>query len=866
MSLESGAKAGPYLIVAPLGAGGMGEVYRARDTRLDREVAIKVLAAGFSNDAERLRRFEQEARATGALNHPNVLAIYDIGTHDNAPYIVSELLEGKTLRDRLSDSTIPVRKAVEYGVQIARGLAAAHEKGIVHRDLKPENVFVTNEGRIKILDFGLAKLTETSAVAPDARTLASATDPGVVLGTVGYMSPEQVRGKGVDHRSDIFNLGAILYEMLSGKRAFQAESGVETMNAILKDDPPDLASNTTNLSPALNRLIRRCLEKNPDERFRSAHDVAFTLDALSDSSIAIAPNAPPKETVGKRRPVVAGLVALVLLAAAFFIGRRSGPASDSRNGVSSTTFKQLTFRRGTVRSARFSPDGKTIIYGAAWDGEPLRIFLTRLETPESTRLPMPDADILSISSAGELAVSLGRKFNVWTSSGTLARAPLVGGSSREILEGVSAADWSTDGKEMAIVRRVDGHDRIEYPVGKVLSETIGYFSHLRISPKGDRIAFLDHPYYGDNRGTVAVVDLTGKKTTLSPEMPGVEGLAWKPDALEVWYTGDSATGTTGRTSLYSADLAGNQRLILGAPVDLTLYDVFPGGRALLTAGKIGSEVFGSGPGETKERNLGALSFTNVSDISRNGELIALTDSSTSGLNYDVYIRRTDGSAPVRIGEGVSWGFSPDGRFVIATTFTPPSISILPTGAGEPKRFTTELSQYQAAQFLSDDRIVIVGNATGRPVRTYSMNLKDGKLQPITPEGVPSRLSATGFGIAILVAPDGNQIILPEGDALVRYSISGEKNGPVPGAGPGDLPLRWAEDGKRIFVGVTSTSGLRIFSLDLSTGRRQFFREIGPADPAGIIGGVNGVITPDGKAYAYNALRLMSDLYLVEGLR
>jgi hypothetical protein len=351
MSLKSGAKLGPYEIVSAVGAGGMGEVYRAKDARLDRYVAIKVLPSSVASDPERLRRFEQEARATGVLNHPNILAIYDIGTHESAPYLVSELLEGQTLRERLTESALPVRKAIEYGVQIARGLAAAHEKGIVHRDLKPENLFITNAGQIKILDFGLAKLIEPAGSASDIQTAGSGTDPGIVLGTVGYMSPEQVRGKVVDQRSDIFNFGAILYEMISGVHAFHADSGVEIMNAILKEDPPDLAGRASNVSPALSRLIRRCLEKNSDERFRSAQDVAFALEAMSESSTSAGMAAMPEARHGAARSVIAAIVAVILLGAAFFVGRRTAPADESP-GFMAPTFKRLAFRRGIDRTAR----------------------------------------------------------------------------------------------------------------------------------------------------------------------------------------------------------------------------------------------------------------------------------------------------------------------------------------------------------------------------------------------------------------------------------------------------------------------------------------------------------------------------------
>src|SRR6267154_862953 len=298
MTLTSGTKLGPYEVVAPAGAGGMGEVYRARDTRLNRDVAVKILPAAFSRDPERMRRFQQEAQAVAALNHPSILAIHDFGEHDRSPYIVVEFLEGETLRQRLGAGALPVRKASEYAEQIARGIAAAHEKGIVHRDLKPENIFVTRDGRVKILDFGLAKLVrQEGALAADAATLASQTEPGVVMGTIGYMSPEQVKGLAADYRSDLFSFGAILYEMLSGKRAFHGDSYVETMSAILKQDPPELAETNRTVPPVLERIVRNCLEKNPEERFQSARDVAFALGALSDSSGATT----GAVTVGARR-------------------------------------------------------------------------------------------------------------------------------------------------------------------------------------------------------------------------------------------------------------------------------------------------------------------------------------------------------------------------------------------------------------------------------------------------------------------------------------------------------------------------------------------------------------------------------------
>ncbi len=320
MTLLPGTLLGPYELISQIGAGGMGEVYRARDPRLGREVAIKVLAKSFARDPDRLRRFEQEARSTGALNHPNILAIHDLGTHEGAPYLVTELLEGETLKDRLRTAPIPQRKAIEFALQTASGLAAAHDKGIIHRDLKPDNLFVTREGRVKILDFGLAKLLGPEGNPADptsAMTSAGHTVPGVVLGTVGYMSPEQVRGLPVDQRSDIFSFGTILFEMLAGQRAFERDSAVETMNAILKEDPPEVDSARVLLPPGLERIVARCLEKQPEDRFRSAHDLAFALEALSGVSSMTSPT--------EILPIPEGL-------AAGRGARGSGPHSAVRDG------------------------------------------------------------------------------------------------------------------------------------------------------------------------------------------------------------------------------------------------------------------------------------------------------------------------------------------------------------------------------------------------------------------------------------------------------------------------------------------------------------------------------------------------------
>ena len=416
MTLLAGTKLGRYEIRSQLGAGGMGEVYCAFDPNLNREVAIKVLPVAYSEDKDRLARFEQEAQAAGTLNHPNILTIHHIESHDGAPYIVSELLEGETLRERMSGAALPQRKAIDYALQTVHGLAAAHEKGIVHRDLKPDNLFITKDGRVKILDFGLAKLlaVDSSQSQTEVPTRRVDTEPGVVMGTIGYMSPEQLRGKTADHRSDIFSFGAILYEMLSGRRAFRGESTADTLSAILREDPPELSETNKNINPALERVVNHCLEKNPEERFHSARDLAFAIEALSASggssssaaTILAALPAPRKN----RRELLAWAVAGVLLIStaflAWFYFRRA--PTDARPVQFVIAMPENT---NEVSDPVISPDGQTVAFIATPEGK--RFLYTRgMGSLEAQRLAgtedafspfwSPDSDYIAFFSTNKL--------------------------------------------------------------------------------------------------------------------------------------------------------------------------------------------------------------------------------------------------------------------------------------------------------------------------------------------------------------------------------------------------------------------------------------------------------------------------------
>jgi serine/threonine protein kinase len=861
MNIASGTLLGRYEIRSFIGAGGMGEVYRAHDSALGRDVAVKVIPRELSLDPSRLKRFEQEARATSALNHPNILVIFDLGTFEGSTYVVSELLEGQTLRERLLEGVLSPRKAIEYAAQIARGLAAAHEKGIIHRDLKPENIFITTDGHVKILDFGLAKLLDP--VVPDedsseAQTKRISTHPGAILGSVGYMAPEQVRGRPADQRSDIFTFGAILYEMVTGDRAFRGDSSVEAMNAILKEEPPPLQTSDRGIPPALERLITHCLEKQPQDRFQSARDLAFGLESLTShsgfySSISMVPTGPVQRLDRHWLTWAAlGLVATGLLTLFFFLGRNSA-------SVPLPSFTQLTFRRGAVYTARFTSDGKGIFFSASWDGNPVDVSFMRSESPVVQTLGSPNTQMLSISRTGEMAVLLNSKYLFhFVNQGTLARMSLAGGNAREMLENVQEADWSPDGNALAVVRFDKTHNYLEYPIGKRLYQTDGYISHPRVSPKGDQVAFLDHPVHGDSRGTVTVIDSNGQPKKLTEEWTDENGLAWSPGGDEVWFT---ASRTGEAQALYAVTLSGKQRVLLRSPISLKLLDLSANGEVLLTGNHESTPVTGLAPGQTTERDLSWLSAMRITDLSSDGASFIFTESGQgSGTNYAVYLRKTDGSPAVRLGDGHGHGRSPDGKWVISILSNPAQIVLLPTGAGEARhleRFGIEQYGYGAAWLPSGKGIVFIGKEKGRPMRTYVQDLDGGQPRAVTPEGV------TGY----LLSPDGKLLLGRDtSEKKALYPLEGGEPRTVPGLEDEDRVIRWADTTDSVFIYRDRERPIRIYKLNLSTGRKELAREILPGDSAGLLGTVTVLLTPDGKGYVYAFTRRLSDLYLVKGLR
>ena len=865
MSLSAGTRLGPYEVVSAIGAGGMGEVYRANDPRLGREVAIKVLPATFSKDPDRLKRFESEARAAGVLNHPGITAVYDFGMEDGSPYIVTELLEGETLRSRLSTGSIPLRKALDYAVQIARGLAAAHEKGIVHRDLKPENLFLTRDGRVKILDFGLAKLKvdDDKGTQTDLRTI-SGTEPGVVLGTMGYMSPEQVRGKPADRRSDIFAFGAILYEMLSGQRAFRGDTAADTITAILTKEPPDLSQTHKEIHPGLDRIVRHCLEKNPEERFESARDVAFDLEALSTVSTptgAIPASLAAEAAAPKRRgwvvpAVAAAAIALAAGAAAGFrLGKKAG-------FVPPPSYQQLTFRRGELYASRFAPDGQTVIYAAAWDGKPVEIFATRTDRPESRVFGLAGAEVASISKAGEMLVLLDRHMEEpFIRAGTLAQVSVSGGvAPRAILDGVEWADWGPDGASYALVREINSRKQLEYPAGKVLYQTTGWISHPRVSPKGDLVAFVDHPIRRDDGGSVMVVDGGGKRRTLAGIFSSLEGLAWAPNG-EIWFTG---TRTGGNRAIHSVTLTGRERLLARVTESLTMQDIASDGRTLVSHDVIRIGVLGKAAGETTERDLSWLDWSAAFDLSKDGKTLLFNETGEgSGPAYSCFIRGTDGSPPVRLGDGSATSLSPDGHWVTASTSRadPPQLYVYPTGAGEKKLLPTgKLNVETSADWLPDGKTILFTAAEpGHGVRVFVIGANGGAPRALTPEGyrlVPRSPTPDGKAM-IVIGPDRRRYLFP---------VSGGEPQPINGLADDETPIGWSADGRYLYVYRRRDVPVKVSKLDVTTGKRELWKELSPRDGAGIQDIAPVIPTPDGTAYVYGYSRTLSDMYVAEGLK
>jgi len=893
--LKVGQSLGHYEIASVLGVGGMGEVYQAHDSRLGRQVALKLLPAIFTVDAERVRRFEQEARAASALNHPNIVTIHEIGREGDAQFIVTEFVNGETLRQRMAETRTTPRLALDVAIQVAAALEAAHAAGIVHRDIKPENIMLRRDGYVKVLDFGLAKLTESQTLDPAALAAAKVqTKSGLVIGTVTYMSPEQARGLDVDVRSDIFSLGIVIYEMLAGCVPFDGKTPSDIIVSILEREPQPLSHYAPDAPIELEWMVKKALAKDREDRYQTIKELQIDLRRLKQELElqkkldGLAPARVPDSSranqtadatarisqansdlnvrragifPGKRMLFLAGATVALLLFASFYAGmKRASPTSQP-------SFRQLTFRRGAITGARLSPDGATLIYSAAFDGKPVELFTSHLESPESSSLKL-QANIESISSTGEMAVLLNCEVDMFgCHNGTLARVPLVGGTPREVMENVYQAEWGADGQELAIVRANDeGQYQLEYPIGTVLYKAAGRINTMRVSPKGDLVAFVDQPILGNDSGSIKVLDRTGRTTTLSSGWKSLGGLAWSTSGEEVWFS----AGKNRLNALFAVTLSGRERLVFQAPGNVGLRDISRNGKVLLQRGVPRSRIVGAGSDSESERDLAWFDYSVSADISADGRNLLFYEAGMAlGGGSFVYMRKMDGSSdPAKLGEGKALALSPDGKWALAVQeSSQPQLVLLPTGPGKPRFLPRgNLIEYHSASWFPDgQRVLFSALEPERGLRSYVQDIASGQPQALTQE----------MTIGLLVSPDGKHLLTwapdsksPDGQFYVSL-LDGTQGFSIPGLEMGEVPIQWSADGRALYVRGAGEFTTSIFRIDLTNGHRELRKEIVP-DRVGFVtfeaepGGIQ--ITPDGKSYVYTYWTALRDLFIAEGLK
>jgi eukaryotic-like serine/threonine-protein kinase len=873
--LSVGMKLGPYEVVAPVGAGGMGEVYLARDTRLGRDVAVKVLPARFSNAAEFRERFEREARAISALNHSRICTLYDVGHQDGVDYLVMEYLEGETLAERLKRGALPLKETLRVGMEVCEALDVAHRAGIVHRDLKPANIMLTKSG-VKLMDFGLAKAsaarggTGSGGNAPllsAAETISGPspmtplTGAGQVVGTIQYMSPEQIEGKEADARSDIFALGAVLYEMATGKRPFEGKSQISVASAILEKEPQPIRTWQPLTPTAFERVVSTCLQKNPEERFQSAWDVRLELKWIAENPVA---QVKASEGAGAAKlwtralpwALVGILLAACCVAAWLFLRRE--------NTAALLHYQQVTFDRGFVYAARFARDGSSVLYSATWEGQPLQIYSTEPGSPESRALNLAHSSLYSVSDR-DLLISEGCQDRyIGNCQGTLAQVPISGGSPREIANDVVTADWSPDGSELALVRHTQGKYVLEYPRGKVIYETYKPMVWLRVAPDGKMLAVMESYEEWGDAGLVRVLDTSGKELTHSALYVSIEGMAWAPSGKEVWFGGTIENGWA--DAIYALRMNGKTHMVMRFPGELRLHDIAKDGRMLLSKESWRSDVMYGHTGEKGERKLPWLDYAGLRDMSEDGKWVSFADWGTAaGAEGLGFVRKTDGSPAVKLGRWDYPVISPDGKWVLASQADVSanwnsSVGVLPTGPGEVRKIGMKgIQQLQSLGWMPDGKAFYYAGEDGKGFRMYVHDLEGGATRAVTPVITVRSL----YFETHLVSPDGKWIFARDTSGKPRlYPLDGGATRDVAGLEPTDVWIRWDASGREAYVYKDEKTSATVYRLDVNSGKREEVGKLAPADVAGVTSISNVAYTADGKTYAYSEMEELSELFVV----
>jgi len=870
MIFSPGVSFGGYKILAPLGSGGMGEVYRARDTRLGRDVALKVLREEDAEDTELRIRFEQEARAASALNHPNIVVVYEAG---EAPvpgrarplhYLAMELIDGKPLDDSLEGEPMPLRRFLDLATQLTDGLARAHESGIVHRDLKPSNIFITSEGRVKILDFGLATLRAVSAADTQSSTTLEGrlTSPGVAVGTLGYMSPEQARGETPAAASDQFSLGCLFYEMLTGRRAFGGSSAAETFSAILRDDPIPVDEINPAVPAPLRWIVERCLSKDPRGRYVSTRDLARDLQTLKDHSAAISLRtltaAAPVEPRRRVLPLAAIAVLAVALGAggALLLSRRFGATVQPE-------FRRITFRRGVVSRALFAPNG-SILYTASWEGEPARSYLALPESSGIDRLLESDVQFpLAFSEDGsQVLVLVGVSRLSVTESGTLAWWPALGGRPRRILDDAGWADFAPKGRFLVVVRDL-GADRVlelrsaEGALQRTLFRTSGSIWFARVSPDEKQVAFMHYPFRLDSTGEVqvAAIDGSGSKP-VTQRFEQCQGLDWDAKTGEIWFTASIGTANASST-LWTIELSGKPRSRYVLPDFFRLQSVSAGGDHFLLTSERERVNLTVRRGRENPRDFSWLGWTLARDISPDGKTVLFYDQGPTEKTSGIWIRTLAGGDAIRLGEGYPGKFSPDGRWVVGVTrplFGPPELVLIPVEAGRTRRLSLGGSHVSAPSYAGPSTLLFVRTEKGA-----------SEVWRIETDGTGARaLGAAGCNMPMASPSRASFVCVGGKGALFVNSMNDSSRRKLYELADGGefLYARWNGAGDRIFA---VTRDRRVLTLDSSTGSLIREETIPLATPVqGRL--LDAAVDANAGVQAYSVIQKSADLYLASGIR